>query len=286
MKFLDDLKLYYSAEQSYQKIIFWNIALAVIFFILQAYYTPAYQFIINWFSLSSHGLQGIYKPWTYVSYAFLHADFFHLVSNVIMLYFSGRLFYTFFTNNQFLTVYFLGIIFSGLVYSLVSVVFNKPSVLIGASAGILAVLFAVVAYNPYAEIKLLLLGRVKLWMIGAFLIVFFLIQIPTSNFGGHVAHLAGVFFGALYAQLVKNGIDLSAYIQQFFHFIALKFNRKKQIKNTPFKKVYYNNTVSNSQAAQVEQQRRINEILDKISSSGYDSLTADEKSYLFKAGKK
>ncbi|UYW00335.1 rhomboid family intramembrane serine protease [Flavobacterium agricola] len=286
MRFIQDLKTYYNHEQSYQKIIIWNVALAVVFLIFNAYYKPGYQFLIDWFSLSSHGWQSLYKPWTYVTYAFLHADFFHLLSNVIMLFFAARLFYTLFTDKQFVTVYFLGVIFSGLVYSLVSVLFGKPTVLVGASAGILAVLFTVLTYNPHAEVKLLLIGRIKLWMIGAFLILFFVIQIPSSNFGGHVAHFAGAFFGFLYAKLLAQGIDLSKKMELFFNFFIKQNKRKKHTKNTPFKKVYYNNKTTESTAKKVEldKQKRINEILDKISSSGYDSLTAEEKDYLFKAG--
>lgn len=283
MKVIEDLKRYYNSEQSYQKVILWNIAIAIIFLILKAYYVPGYSFLVNWFSLSANGFQSFLKPWSYISYAFLHADFFHVLSNVIMLYFSSQLFYTYFTNKQFVAVYFLGIIFSGIIYVLVSIVLNQTSVLVGASAGILAILFAVVTYNPGAEVQLLLIGRVKLWMVGAVLILFFIIQIPTSNFGGHIAHLSGVFFGFLYAKLLSKGIDMA----NIFDTFSTKRSRKKQIKSTPFKKVYYNdNTVKSAGLnPQLEKQKRINDILDKISNSGYDSLTSEEKNFLFKAGK-
>ena len=287
MKFIDDLKIYYNSEQSFQKIIFWNVALAIIFLILRAYYTPAFQFIIDWFSLSGNDMQSILKPWTFVTYSFLHADFFHLLSNIIMLYFSSRLFYTYFTNNQFLTVYFLGVIFSGIIYAIVSLLFNNSSVLVGASAGILAVLFTLVSYNPHLEVRLLLLGNVRLWMIGAVLILFFVIQIPSSNFGGHIAHFAGAFFGFIYAKLLLNGYDISAPLFNFFDIFSSKKVAKKGIKNTPFKKVYYTPSSATNSAnfSQLENQKRINDILDKISNSGYDSLTTDEKNFLFKAGK-
>ena len=284
MKFVEDLKIYYKHEQSFQKIIFWNVAIAIVFFILKVYFIGSFQFIIDWFSLSGDNWQSLLKPWTFVTYSFLHADFFHLLSNVIMLYFSARLFYTFFSNKQFLTVYFLGVIFSGILYTIVSFLLDKPSVLVGASAGILAVLFVIVTYNPHTEVQLLLIGRVKLWMVGAFLILFFIIQIPTSNFGGHVAHFAGVLFGFIYAKLLLKGYDIAKIFSN--KNIFEKKSSKKSIKNTPFKKVYYNQTpTTNLLTNRAEKQKRVDDILDKISNSGYDSLTTDEKNFLFKAGK-
>lgn len=286
MSFLNDLKVYYTNEQSYQKVIVWNIAIAVIFFIFKAYYLPGYSFLIDWFSLSANGIQSFYKPWTYVTYAFLHADIFHLLSNLIMLFFACRLFYTYFSNKQFVTVYFLGIVFSGILYVLCSLLIGKSSVLVGASAGILAVLFAVVSYNPHTEIQLMLIGRVKLWMVAAVLILFFVIQIPSSNFGGHIAHLAGAFFGWSYTKLLKKGYDLSVIFTNLKLFNSPN-NKSKRAKKKPFKKVYYNERVTKIIPSEnhLEKQKRIDDILDKISSSGYDSLTTEEKNFLFKAGK-
>lgn len=287
--FVQDLKTYYRSGESSQKIIFWNIGISIVFFLLQGFFREGSVFLLNWFSLSSTGYESLYKPWTYVTYSFLHGDIIHLLSNLIMLHFSGRLFYTYFKNNQFLTVYYGGIVFAGLIYVFASKVIGMENYLVGASAGVIAVLFAVVTYNPFYEIRLLLIGSVKLWMIGLFFILFFLIQIPTSNLGGHIAHFGGLFFGFIYTKFLIKGIDFASIPSKIFSIFSSKEKRNKKIKNTPFIKVYQNklseDKLIQSQTIKSDKQQRIDDILDKISVTGYDSLTADEKDFLFKAGK-
>nr|WP_317630847.1 rhomboid family intramembrane serine protease [uncultured Flavobacterium sp.] len=284
-KIVQDLKIYYKNGDLAQKIIFWNVAISIVFFLLQAFYPPAKDLILNWFSLSAAGYTSLLKPWSYFTYAFLHADIFHLLSNIIMLHFAAKLFYTYFKNMQFLTVFFGGVVFAGIIYILASVLFNMQNVLVGASAGVLAVLFAVVSYNPHYEVRLILIGKVKLWMIGLFLILFFIIQIPTSNLGGHIAHFAGLFFGWFYTKLLFKGTDLALIPEK----TAAYFNFKR--KKTPFKKVYHNKNKAPqknknlSDLNDLDKQKRIDDILDKISQSGYDSLTQVEKDFLFRAGK-
>lgn len=288
---LQDIKIYYKNGGGFQKIIFWNICISIVLFILQAFYNEGYEFIKSWFALSSFGNTSLLKPWTYITYSFLHAGFFHLISNLIMLHFSGRLFTTYFKEIQFNTVYFGGIIFAGIIYIIASKLLGMENFIVGASAGVIAVLFAVVTYNPFYEIKLLLVGNIKLWMIGLFLILFFIIQIPTSNLGGHIAHLAGILFGFLYTKFLLKGKDLAAIPTIIFSIFSSRKNKQQKLKNTPFKKVYQNKAQieisvnEKSHPTKNDKQQRIDDILDKISVSGYDSLAADEKDFLFRAGK-
>ena len=290
-RFVQDLKTYYKNGQSSQKIIFWNIVISVVYFLLQSYFYEGEKFVMNWFSLSSAEFGSFYKPWTYVTYAFLHADFFHILLNLIILYFSSKLFYTYFKNIQFLTVFYGGIIFAGLVYVLTSKLIGMENYLIGASAGVISVFFSVVTYNPSYEVRFPLIGSIKLWILGLFFILSFLIQIPTSNFGGHVAHFGGLFFGFIYTKLLINGKDLAVIPTKIFSIFSSGKNKKQTLKNTPFKKVYQNkaqvesNVTEQSNSFKNEKQKRIDDILDKISVSGYDSLAADEKDFLFRAGK-
>jgi len=192
-----------------------------------------------------------------------------------MLHFSSRLFLTFFTNKQYLTVYFLGIIFSGIVFVLSYFVFNQSWILVGASAGILAVLTATTVYQPLYMIRLPLVGYFKLWYLTAVILLLYLLEIGYSNTGGHIAHFGGAFFGFLYIYLLKNGYDIS------------KIFSEKKTKNKPFKKVYINTkTVAKPKPAVKDKtQQQIDDILDKIGKSGYDSLTDKEKEFLLKAGK-
>jgi hypothetical protein len=137
------------------------------------------------------------------------------------------------------------------------------------------------------ELRLLLIGNVKLWHITGVLLLLDLLQIQMNNTGGHIAHLSGAFFGYIYIKLLQNDTDLSRIVSSVINFFANLFSPKKA---TPFKKVHVNPkkpTVKRESkiVTKDKTQQQIDEILDKISQSGYDSLTAEEKEFLFKAGK-
>jgi len=132
-----------------------------------------------------------------------------------------------------------------------------------------------------------LIGNVKLWHITAVLLLIDLLQIQMSNTGGHIAHLSGAFFGYIYIKLLQNGTDLSRIVTNTITFFATIFDKKK---TTPFKKVHVNDkkTIVKKESKIVikdKTQQQIDEILDKISQSGYDSLTQEEKEFLFQSGK-
>ena len=234
-----------------------------------------------------------WKPWSLITYAVFHSGIFHLFFNMIVLHFSTRLFITYFNQKQLLGLYILGGIFAGLVYIasyLVLPVFeNTSSTLVGASGSIMAILFATVTYNPYMEMRLMFIGRVKLWHIAAVVIALDLIQLPMANTGGHLAHLGGALFGYLFMTLLKKGTDLTNGITKIIDFFVNKSIPKK--KKTPFKKVHknYNPLPPISTESKIvkkdKTQQQIDEILDKISASGYDALSKEEKDFLFRAGK-
>lgn len=287
MSILDDLKLQYKSGGIEIQLIFWNIGLAIIYFLIEAFSKTAIVEVNYWLLLFSFPSELVFKPWTLLTYAFFHGGLLHLIFNLIMLNFAARLFLTFFTAKQFLGLYILGAIFSGLVFVLTYFLFGSAGVLIGASGAIMAVLIASATYSPFYQLRLLLIGNVKLWHIAAVFLVLDLIQLPTDNMGGHIAHLGGAFFGFLYIKLLKNGTDLSLIITKIISFFVNLFKPKK---GTPFKKVHRNPTKPQQKTVSKivvkdKTQQQIDEILDKISQSGYDSLTKDEKEFLFKAGK-
>ncbi|MEZ4852675.1 rhomboid family intramembrane serine protease [Flavobacterium sp.] len=281
MPILDDLKLQYKTGGIVQKLIFWNVGVFLLSLIFFYHFKGNYFQFPNWLSLHAKASEFLKTPWTAVTYMFVHAGFLHLLFNLIVLNFSGRLFTTFFTERQLFGVYILGGIFSGIAFVLLYSVLGISAQLVGASGAIMAVLVATAAYAPYMEIRLALIGRVKLWHITAVLLVIDLIQLPVENSGGHLAHLAGALFGFLYVKLLQNGTDLTKPISQFQDAIE---NRNKA--KIPFKKVHKNKTNYKTKTTytKTEHQQKIDEILDKISQSGYDSLTKAEKEYLFKAG--
>ncbi|WP_296150253.1 rhomboid family intramembrane serine protease [uncultured Flavobacterium sp.] len=287
MGIIDDLKLQYKTGGIAMQLIFWNIGIAIVLFLFKAFMPELFLKILFSLQLSSSPPDLLYKPWTLITYAFLHADFWHLVFNLLILNFASRLFLTFFTQKQFFGLYILSAIFAGLIFVGAFFLLGIPAPLVGASAAIMAIVFASATYAPMYQLRLLLIGNVKLWHIAAVFLILDLVQLPTTNMGGHIAHLGGAFFGFLYIKLLQNGTDLSLIITKILDFFANIFSPKK---STPFKKVHRNPVKPQQKTASKivtkdKTQQQIDEILDKISQSGYDSLTKEEKEFLFKAGK-
>ena len=287
MGIIDDLKAQYRTGGIEMQLIFWNIGLAIIYFLIEAFSSQAIGYVNYWLLLSSSPSELLFKPWTLLTYAFFHGGVMHLIFNLIMLNFAARLFLTFFTPKQFLGLYILGAIFSGFIFVLTYFLFQNVGVLIGASGAIMAVLIASATYAPLYQIRLMFIGNVKLWHIAAVFLILDLIQMPASNMGGHIAHLGGAFFGFLFIKLLQKGTDLSLFVTKIISFFVNIFKPKK---GTPFKKVHRNPTQPQPKTAsrivvKDKTQQQIDEILDKISQSGYDSLTKDEKEFLFRAGK-
>lgn len=288
MKIWNDLKWQYHIGGVVQKLIFWNIGASLFFFLLKGLLPGFYQMLLPWFSLSADPRALMIKPWTLISYAFLHAGLIHLLFNLLVLHFVGRLFTTYFTQVQFGVLYFLGAITGGVFYLLGGLLMATGSVLVGASAAIMAPMIALAVYAPFMEIRLLLIGVVKMWHIAALIVLLDIIQLSTQNTGGHLSHLGGAFIGFVYIKLLQSGTDLSKGVQQLLLKIKALFTKPRK---HGFKKVYVNKNRgpsvkkgSNPLVKTVEQQK-IDEILDKISSSGYESLTKEEKEFLFKVGK-
>lgn len=286
MNILEDLKSQYKLGGIVQKLIFWNIGIFVFsLFFFYSFSTKNFNYP-SWLGLYSDSAQFITKPWTLLTYMFLHAGFFHLLFNLLVLHFAGRLFVTYFTGRQLLGLYILGGIFAGLVFIVSYYILGINSVLVGASGAIMATLIATASYAPYMLLRMPLIGTVKLWQVAFVLLLIDMIQLPMSNTGGHLAHLGGAIFGFLYIKLLNNGTDLTKGISKIQDVVEGWFQPKKK---TPFKKVHKNTTQSptftNPTNGKDINQKKIDDILDKISQSGYDSLSKDEKEFLFKAGK-
>ena len=287
MSIIEDLKFQYKIGGIANKMIYWNVGIFLVSIPL------FYQFKLgvfdypNWLAISSEPNVVYTKPWTLLTYAFFHFGFMHLFFNMMVLNFSSRLFLTFFTQKQYLGLYLLSAIFAGLCFVGTFYLLHQTSFMVGASAAIMALLVATTTYQPLMEIRLLLIGNVKLWHITAVLLILDLLQIQVDNTGGHIAHLSGAFFGFIFIKFLQNRIDLSNIVSFLIDFFTNMFNKKK---STPFKKVHVNPKKPSTKKQSTivvkdKTQQQIDEILDKISQSGYDSLTTEEKEFLFKAGK-
>lgn len=286
MNIIDDLKLQYKVGSVAFRIIYWNVGCFLISLVFFYQYSGGFFTFPSWIALSTDLGDFAVKPWTFLTYAFFHDGFFHLLFNMMVLNFSSQLFLTYFTQKQLLGSYLLGAIFAGLVFVISYYFLGINTVIVGASAAIMTVLVAVTTYQPLMNVRLLILGNVKLWHITAVLLILDLMQFRLDNMGGHISHLSGALFGFLYIKLLKNGTDLSVGVTKVIDFFA---NRFKKSPSTPFKKVHKNYNKPREQRAskivtKTKSQQQIDEILDKISQSGYDSLSKEEKDFLFKAG--
>jgi membrane associated rhomboid family serine protease len=285
-KILDDIKLQYKIGGIANRIIYWNVGVFLLSLVFYQFTIGRFDFP-SWIALSSNPKDVLYFPWTLLTYSFLHASFWHLFFNMIMLNFASRLFLTFFTQKQYFGLYVLSSIFAGIAFVISYYFLGIYSSIVGASGAVLAILVATTTYQPLMEVRLFLFGNVKLWHITAVFLVLDFMQIMLDNTGGHIAHIAGAVFGVVYVKMLQNGTDLSSIVTSFINFFSNLFQPKKA---TPFRKVHVN---PRSNAAKRESkivtkdktQQQIDEILDKISQSGYDSLTKDEKEFLFNSGK-
>ena len=289
MNIIDDLKLQYKMGGIVTRLIYWNAALFVLPWLLFALLSLLGITIdyIQYVSLSSNPAFLLWKPWSLLSYSFFHSGIMHIVFNMMVLNFSGRLFMTYFTSKQLFGLYVLSAIFAGISYVLIFYLLNINAPIVGASAAIMAILVATTTYYPLMELRLMIIGNVKLWHVTAVIIVIDLMQLRSENMGGHISHLAGAMFGFIFIKLLQNGTDLSSVVSQFINFFANLFQKNTR---SPFKKVHknYSRPIVKSVSKIVtkdKSQQQIDEILDKISQSGYDSLSNEEKEFLFKVGK-
>ena len=199
--------------------------------------------------------------WTIFTYAFIHSDIYHIFWNMFILYFASEYFLNFFDEKKYIKTYFYGILFGGsffvLSYNLFPVFNDNFTSLIGSSAAVYSILIFICSYFPNNKVNLILFN-IELKYIGIVYVLLSLIQIPIENPGGNIAHLGGAIYGYIYAMSLYNNsfnINLKNVISK------LKLNRLNQSEN----------------------QKKIDAILDKISKSGYESLTKEEKELLFKS---
>jgi len=268
------------------------IAINIIVFVIGLIFKNGF----SWFELPSNFSDFIIKPWSIITYAFLHGDFWHILFNMLWLYFIGRMFLNLFSAKMALNIYFLGAIFGGLLYMLCYTffpnIFGVNSRLVGASAAVRALLIFICAYMPNQEVRFFTFSF-KLWYIGAAIVVLDVLGIIAGindkvggNPGGYIAHLGGALLGYYYAKQLIKGKDIGKGFEKLMDAFVSMF---KPSKKAPLKTVHKNKSkvggYTKGEFNQFNNQKKIDIILDKISKSGYDSLTAEEKEFLFKAGK-
>ena len=289
----DDIKGTFHSGSNLIKLIYINIAVfilislvAIIGFLVT---NPLIsEKTIDLLAVPSSLQKLIIRPWTLITYMFLHKDIWHILFNMLWLYWFGIIFLQYLDQKKLVAVYLLGGISGAVLYILSFNIFPafsglvSESVAIGASASVMAVVIAIAAYVPDYTINLLLLGKVKIKYMALAIFVLTSFMDFSVNSGGKLAHIGGAVFGYFYALNIRQGRDIGKGIDRIIDSIVTLFKPGKKMKVT-FKKPA---TDYDYNKMKTEHQAKINTILDKISKGGYDSLTKEEKEILFKESQK
>jgi len=289
----DDIKKAFHNGSYLIKLIYINIAvfiaitmIAIIGFLLTNPFIS--EKAIDLLAVPSSLKMLITRPWTLLTYMFLHKDIWHILFNMLWLYWFGTIFLQYLDQKKLVSVYLLGGISGAVMYILSFNIFPafsglvSQSVAIGASASVMAVVIAIAAYVPDYTVHLLLLGRVKIKYMALAIFVLTSFMDFSVNSGGKLAHIGGAVFGYFYTLNIRQGRDIGKVINRAIDFIVTRFRSGKKMKVTyrkPSTEYEYN-------AMKSAHQGKINTILDKISKGGYDSLTKEEKETLFKESQK
>lgn len=272
------------------KLIVINIAVFLLFFIASFLFNTSNEVLMQWFVLPEEPIEVLKQPWSLFTYSFLHGGFMHILFNMIWLNFFSKFILNLFSEKRFLTVYLLGALHGGLLfvtaYNVFPVFQSKAGYLLGASASVSALMVFAATYSPNISFRFFMV-TIKLWQlaVGLFLLDLFRLGSGT-NPGGMLSHIGGAVFGYLYAVQLAKGNDIGFWFEKIVASLANLFKTRK---NTPFRKVHKtpkNTTKKKTTSLKDERQTKIDGILDKIGKSGYESLTKQEKDFLFKAGDK
>lgn len=289
----DDIKSTFKNGNNLTRLIYINIAVfilititTVIGFLLKN--TIIADKAIDILSVPASLKALLARPWTLITYMFTHKDVWHILFNMLWLYWFGRIFLEYLDQRKLIAVYLLGGISGALVYILSFNIFPvytdvvAESIAIGASASVMAIVIAIAAYVPDYTVQLLLFGRIKIKYMALAIFVLTSVMDFSTNSGGKLAHIGGAFFGYFYTINLRRGHDIGKGLNKILDFFVTLFKPRKKLKVT-HKKVaneYDYNKIK------VDHQKSINSILDKISKGGYDSLTKEEKETLFRESQK
>jgi len=297
---LEDIKYQFRAGNTLTHIILINITVFVfinLIYVVTSFGSVSgiYTQIIKMLALPSGFPDFLIYFWTWMTHMFLHEGAWHLIWNMLILYWFGRIVGDFLGDNRVLPIYFLGGFAGALVYIITDqFVFlgtGGHSIALGASAATMAMVFTAAMVSPDFEMNLILLGRVKIKYIALALLLMDIFGTASqTNSGGHFAHLGGAFFGILYVKGLHHGLDVTQWMQN----LVVKFGNHNKIEKTTYRErvpmeVVYNQIKSSKtieNTASVDFQEKLDEILDKINEVGIDNLTKEEREFLSKASKK
>lgn len=306
---LADARFFLKKNKTFTRLLIINVAvflavnlINVLLRLNKAYSPMELSPVLEWLAVPASLTALAQRPWTLVTYMFLQSNFLHLFFNMIVFYFGGRIFLEYMSQKKLLATYIWGGIAGAVLYILFFNMFPLlretvvNSIALGSSASVLAILIAIATYVPHYTVNLLFFGRVKLKYIAIVIILIDVLSIFTIstrdpgeiNFGGHVAHLGGALWGFLFIRLMGKGYDPSRFFNIFdLNKLSKSFYKPKSpssnysasTKGRPLTDEEYN-------YKKAKNQKKIDIILEKISKSGYESLSKEEKELLFRASNK
>lgn len=294
--FIDDIRLKFRQGDLLIKLIYINILVFIILNVLTILFKLGNigNFDLeSYIALPSSPADLLTKPWTLITYMFSHREIWHILFNMLVLYWFARMFLSYFNERQLVGLYLIGGLAGALIYILA---FNlipyyanmNGSLLLGASAAVMAIVFGISFYQKDLSMNLIFIGPVKIYLIAVIMFAIDFISLDDmSNPGGHIAHIGGAIAGYIFAQSMRKGNDITSWINRIVDlfvnlFTASSKNRatKMKVKFSKREEDYEYNNRKHDQEANVDS------ILDKIKQSGYDSLSKEEKKKLFDASKK
>ena len=295
---LNDLKRTFQQGNIVVRLIYINVAAFIISTLLSVvlglFNVNVAEFLRDLY-LPADLLQLLRRPWTLITYMFMHAGLWHLLGNMLWLYWFGRLFLYFFSAKHLRGLYVVGGLLGALLYIVAYNLFPMfenqlySATLVGASASVLAIAIATAVREPEYRINLMLIGPVKLKYFALFIVLFDALYVGSNNAGGHIAHLGGALAGWWFAKGVSQGRDITHWVNVCIDAISRLFDKRERKPRRPKMKVH----TTNSRTADYEynahkkaQSDEVDKILDKLKKSGYSSLSDEEKRRLFEASKR
>jgi len=295
MNIIDTVKQTFKQGNSLIRLIYINAGVFVLLklaLIILLLFNHSGSFILSYLAIPADLTQLIYRAWTPLTYMFLHEGFLHIFFNMFTLFWFGRIFTMYFSEKQLVGLYLFGGLLAAMFYVIAYNIFPyysqslHQSLLLGASGSIMAIIVATAFRSPDMEMQLLFLGGIKLKYIAIFFVLTSLFGITSNNGGGELAHLGGALAGYLFVVSLRQGKDLTKGLNRILDAITNLFGpRKLKVKSNPNRR---SSTMSDAEfnMNKVRNMAEIDRILDKIKTSGYESLSTEEKKRLFEQGKK
>ena len=292
MTLLDQLKYQFKSGGVYIRIIYVNVFIFLLFLILGNFFAlmkwnPAsLNNFDDYFSFNSSFMVFLKRPWTIFTYMFLHGSFWHLFNNMLIYFFTAKMYEDLMGKKAAINTYIIGGFCGAILYLITHNLFplfremgDIP--MLGASAAVMAVFVGLATYTPNFEVMLFGIIRVKMKYLAMVWVAFDIVGLSNSDGIAHFAHLGGALWGYFYVSNFKKGKDIAYWFDNFIKAIG-GLTKKRKIKIVYKKK---SEEKKSSPSNSKNRQEKVDEILDKIKLSGYESLTKEEKDYLFDASK-